>query len=361
MTNIVSIGTAVPQHRHDQLAILAFMQRVYALDQVEARKLRFLYTQSGISQRYSVLPDYSLSPEEWTFYPPTESLETFPSLEQRMLCYQKEAVLLSTQAVENCLKQARLPLNEVTHLITVSCTGMSAPGLELQLMERLQMPVNLNRSCINFMGCYAALHALKQADAVCQSNPFAKVLIVCTELCTLHFQKTPSIDNMTASMLFGDGAAAVLVSNEATQNGPVKLRNFYGEVFLTGKQDMSWQLSSTGFLMALSGYVPDLIAADFKPMVQRALERYELSWEQVEQWCIHPGGKRILQVIEQTLELPETALTEGYSILDKFGNMSSPSILFVLQEMLQQKRSGITIAAAFGPGLTMETAYLEIS
>ena len=184
MSKIISIGTAVPRYKHGQDDILDFMQRVYALDEVNRRKLKFLYRHGGISTRYSVIPDYSMPAAEWQFYAPSENLEPFPSLEQRMQWFNKCAPSLSVDAIRNCLDH-RTKANEITHLITVSCTGMSAPGLDLQLMELLDLPKNTFRTSVNFMGCYGAIHALKMADAFCTSSPAAKVVIVCTELCTL--------------------------------------------------------------------------------------------------------------------------------------------------------------------------------
>lgn len=358
MTRIRAIGTALPAYRHAQADILQFMQQVYDMPAPEQRKLRFLYQQSGIGNRYSVIPDYSRPWSDWKFYPASESLEPFPSLELRMLWYQRHAPVLSVDAIRNCLSQAQAGKSEITHLITVSCTGMSAPGLDLQVMELMELPRMLNRSSVNFMGCYAAIHALKQADAICRADPSAQVLVVCTELCTLHFQKTPSADNIAASLLFGDGAAAVLLSGDDRHRG-VELRGFYSEVIPSGKRDMSWELSSTGFLMTLSGYIPELIETDFRPLVNRALERYGLVMESVNGWCIHPGGKRILRAVEKSLGLPEPTLAEAYKVLKQFGNMSSPTILFVLKAMLEAGADGNIIGAAFGPGLTMETCWLE--
>jgi predicted naringenin-chalcone synthase len=160
-----------------------------------------------------------------------------------MAWYQRYAPALSMEAIRHCLSQAGAQKSEVTHLITVSCTGMSAPGLDLELMELLELPRHLHRSSVNFMGCYAALHALKQADAYCRCDPGAQVLIVCTELCTLHFQKTPGADNIASSLLFGYGSAAVLVSGDPAHRGPA-LKGFYAEIVPGGKRDMSWELSS---------------------------------------------------------------------------------------------------------------------
>jgi len=357
LSQIKSIGTAVPEFKHKQDEILRFMSRIYAFNEKERRTLKYLYHQSGIQSRYSVLPDYSEEPAGWTFYPPAENLEPFPSLEKRMRIFNRHAVGLSARAIRNCLEN-HVHIQEVTHLITVTCTGLSAPGLDLQLMELLDLPKNIFRTSVNFMGCYAAIHALKLADSLCRSDSDAKVLIVCTELCTLHFQQQATTDNITSSLLFGDGSAAVLVTGDGDNTGGFPLIGFYGEVMPKGKQDMSWELSSTGFAMTLSSFVPALIEEDFEKLVNQALAKQGFSRDEITHWSIHPGGRKILEAIENSLSLPKEKLDISYQILRDFGNMSSPTILFVLKEIL----SGIknterqkVFGAAFGPGLTMET------
>jgi predicted naringenin-chalcone synthase len=360
LSQIKSIGKAIPQFRHEQDKILHFMSRIYAFNEKERRTLKYLYHQSGISARYSVLPDYTREPGEWTFYPPAENLEPFPSLEERMDIFNREAVGLSTRAVQDCLEN-QLDIQEISHLITVTCTGLSAPGLDLQLIELLNLPKNIFRTSVNFMGCYAAIHALKIADSLCIADPKAKVLIVCTELCTLHFQQQATIDNITSSLLFGDGSAAVLVTGGGDNRGGFPLLGFYGEVIPRGKQDMSWQLSSTGFAMTLSGYVPALIEEDFDMLVKHALEKHEISRDQITHWAIHPGGRKILEAIEKSLSIPKEKLDASYQILRDYGNMSSPTILFVLKEILSgldKTQDSKIFGAAFGPGLTMETFIL---
>ncbi|NCU03165.1 MAG: type III polyketide synthase [Chitinophagaceae bacterium] len=355
MSKIISIGTAVPAFKHQQNNILQFMQQVYALDAVENRKLKFLYSHSGINTRYSVIPDYSHQLPEWKFYPHSENLEPFPSLEQRMNWYNRHAALLSVDAIRNCL-QGKMNGKNITHLITVSCTGMSAPGLDLQVMELMELPKNIFRTSINFMGCYAAIHALKIADAICKTDRAAQVMIVCTELCTLHFQKDPSPDNIASTLLFADGSAAALVTHDDASTAGLQLNGFYSEIIPGGKRDMAWELSSTGFLMTLSGYVPELIREDFEPLVTRALANNGLQKENINHWCIHPGGKRILDAVEKSLSLQDNALQHGYNVLHDYGNMSSPTILFVLKEIMQTIKTGNSVfGAAFGPGLTMET------
>lgn len=363
MSKIISIGTALPAYKHEQETILGFMQQVYASNEVDKRKLKFLYHQSSIDYRYSVVPDYSRQINDWKFYPNSESLEPFPTLETRMGWFNRHAPSLSVDAIRNCVDGV-IPAGSITHLITVSCTGMSAPGLDIQIMELMDLPRNIERTSVNFMGCYAAIHALKMADAVCKSDRNARVMIVCTELCTLHFQKESTSDNIASSLLFGDGSAAALVCHDDYPSAKgMKIESFYSEIVSKGKKDMAWELSSNGFLMTLSSYVPELIEGDFEAVVDRALVKAGQSREDIGGWCVHPGGRRILDAITKSLKLAEGSLQESYDVLKRFGNMSSPTILFVLKEMMKSKTSPSKnkklFGAAFGPGLTVETFVLS--
>jgi len=356
LSKIISIGLALPPHKHKQDDILKFMQLVYAMNNADNRKLKYLYHHSGIDYRYSVIPDYSRDVNAWEFYSQTENLEPFPSLEQRISMFNKTAGPLSVTAIQECI-HGLINGDEITHLITVSCTGMSAPGLDLQVMELMDLPQNIYRTSINFMGCYAAIHGLKIADAICRSEKNAKVMIVCTELCTLHFQKEPTVDSIASSLLFGDGAAAVLVTNNEYNKKGLRLDQFYSEVISKGKKDMAWELSSSGFLMTLSGFVPELLEEDFNPLVTKALEKANVDRKEIAQWCVHPGGRRILDAIHRSLSFTNGDLKYSYETLKEVGNLSSATILFVLKKIMN---SGLTsgqrvFGAAFGPGLTMET------
>lgn len=360
MSKITAIGTAVPEYKHNQHDIQQFMETVYALPEAERRKLKFLYRQSGIGTRYSVIPDYSLPAGSWEFYSPTENLEPFPSIEKRLQCYRQHAAPLSLRAIQNCM--AGQSTKNITHLITVSCTGMSAPGLDLELLELLELPPTTFRTSVNFMGCYAAVHALKMADAFCKADPDARVMVVCTELCTLHFQKEASIDNITSSMLFADGAAAALVSGQPGAKG-LTIKNFYSKVATEGKKDMAWEIASGGFLMTLSSYIPGMIAADFNGLVTEAVAAAGMTKEDITKWCIHPGGKKILEAVHNSLGFTNGQLQPCYDVLQHYGNMSSATLLFVLKDLMEalpasEDRSNI-FAAAFGPGLTMETLILS--
>ncbi|MBX2933745.1 MAG: type III polyketide synthase [Ferruginibacter sp.] len=359
MSKIISIATNVPAYKHDQNEICQFADKIYNANVDESRKYRYLYNHSGIKTRYSIVPDYTLPAAERSFFPTTENLEPFPDMDKRMQWYAAHATPLSIKTIEECIA-GKINKNEITHLITVSCTGLSAPGLDLDIMETMELPKGIFRTSVNFMGCYAAIHAFKLADALCKSSQNANVVVVCTELCTLHFQKENTIDNITATILFGDGCAAVLMQSNPVEKG-ISFDSFFSQVAFKGKPDMAWTLSAKGFLMTLTGYVPELVQEDFESLFSAALKNSSLNKEAITHWCFHPGGKKILEAIEKSIALPADSLHHSYKILSNYGNMSSSTIVFVLQDIfnhikndVEQKPAKI-FGAAFGPGLTMET------
>ena len=354
MAEIVSISRALPPFCHAQETILGFMQESFGLDETEKRKLRFLYRQSGINQRHSVIRDYGVDAGAWEFIP-RDKKTAFPSIEERMAIFDREALPLSVKAIEQCI-DGFITKDKITHLITVSCTGMSAPGLDLTIMEAMGLSPDIFRTSVNFMGCYAAIHGLKLAKMICDSNPEANVVMVATELCTLHFQKEFNADNASSSLLFADGSSAVLVSNALKSDRSLSLDHFYSEVAFRGKNDMSWSLNSQGFLMTLSSYVPHLIEEDIAGLVENALKN-KLTKEKVTHWCLHPGGRKIIDTIQNRLGLTDEDVAYSRKVLAEYGNMSSPTILFVLKEIMDDisDQAANVLGIAFGPGLTMET------
>lgn len=328
------------------------MQQAFGLDETEKRKLSFLYHQSGIEKRYSVIEDFSLPKNEWSFLS-----HPFPDLNLRMKLFKQEALSLSINAIKKCIEGIIDP-SQITHLITVSCTGMSAPGLDLEVMEEMKLSPNIFRSSVNFMGCYAAIHALKLAQMICNTDKNANVIIVSTELCTLHFQHNYTLDNAASSLLFADGSAAVLLSNSTFEKPVLQLNHFYSAVAFKGKQDMAWEISSKGFLMTLSGYVPQLIEEDIAALVDAALQKSKMNKKDITHWCLHPGGRKIIDTIQKQLSLCDCSMNYARKILSEYGNMSSPTILFVLKEImdnLKADKPANIFGVAFGPGLTMET------
>jgi predicted naringenin-chalcone synthase len=355
LADIVSIATASPPFAHKQEDILHYMQKAYQLDAAEKRKLAFLYHHSGIETRHSAIPDYGITKSDWQFLPQNDQ-DPFPSIDQRMELYKKNAAPISIEAIHKCIDNHISP-DQITHLITISCTGMSAPGLDLEIMEAMHLSPTLFRTSINFMGCYAAIHGLKLAKFICDSEPDAQVVIVATELCTLHFQKEYTLENASSSLLFADGSAAVLVNNNSTDPKALQIEGFHSQVAFQGKKDMAWEISSKGFLMTLSSYIPHLIKEDVELLIRSALEKKGLTQDDIPYWCIHPGGKKIVDVIEQKLSLKKEQTKYARKILAENGNMSSPTILFVLKEIMDSsiQPNEPVFGIAFGPGLTMET------
>lgn len=363
---ISAIGIATPANRFNQGRIYQFMANASGLDATNRARLKGIYDHSGIEHRYSVITDFGKdNSDEFSFFSPSADLEPFITTQQRMQLYQREAVNIAERAVRNCL--ANLPaetLARVTHLITVSCTGMYAPGLDIDLVERLDLKTHTERTCINFMGCYGAINALKTADYICRANPEAKVLVVSVELCTLHFQKENTLDNWVANSLFSDGAAAVLVENNqqrSTDTISLELKHFYTEFLPGASQEMGWYIGNTGFEMKLTSKVTRQIRKNIAAVTHRLMENAGMVFNQIDAFAIHPGGRKILEAVEEALELPEESNDLAYQVLREYGNMSSATILFVLKKLLDRTigNDQHILSFAFGPGLTMEGLVLK--
>ena len=372
---ISAIGTAVPQYRIAQRDIADFMTQTLSLSAGEQQRLRALYRASGIAYRHSVIPDYGRT-QDFTFFPNTPDLSPFPGVRQRMQLYREEAIRLSMAAALDCFAQIPdLPRSKITHLLYVSCTGLYAPGVDITLVQQLGLSAHVQRTAINFMGCYAAFNALKLADSIVRADPDAKVLIVCTELCTIHFQQNQDADTLLANALFADGAAATVVSQERLHNVQFSLDQFHCDLVPDGQNDMAWEVGPTGFEMKLSAYVPTLIEREVQQVVQRLMRQLLDDGKSakpmqhdrlaVDYYAVHPGGKRILRAIEEMLELPEGSNRPAYEVLRNYGNMSSPTILFVLRALQRSlttaDRHKRVLGLAFGPGLTIESMLLHVA
>lgn len=354
--HLVSIGTSNPGQGIPQMTIRDFMKIAHGLDERESRVLNFVYKQSGIAQRYSVLEDFKHNdPQNFVFFPKNKELHPFPSTKRRMEVFQAHGFDLARNAISECLKKALAYPNEITHLILVSCTGMFAPGLELKIIHEMGFATDTERYAIHFMGCYAAFNALKLADKICTASPQAKVLVVSVELCTIHFQKDFTEDNLLANAIFGDGAAAALVTKATTG---LRIRKYDSQLFKNGEEDMAWSIGDFGFEMRLSKYVPELLHMGLH-QIQNHLERiFQLS--EIRNFAIHPGGKQILKKVEEAFGIQWDNNSFSHDILNSYGNMSSATILFVLKKWLEtDKTSGPILAMGFGPGLTLETMLLE--
>jgi len=354
--HIVSTGTANPGKAIPQDTIKEFMKIAHGLEDGEARKLNFIYRHSGIDSRHSVLEDFQYSdPSKFSFFPKNKNLDPFPGTKQRMKVFQQTAPALAISAIKECLASSPYEAQEITHLILVSCTGMYAPGVELEIIEKLGLNETVERYCIHFMGCYAAFTAIKMADRFCDSDPDAKILVVSVELCTIHFQKTYNEDNLLANALFGDGAAAALIS--ARPEG-LRIKSYQSNLVREGEGDMAWHIGDFGFEMKLSKYIPGLLEKGIEALREKLEAKFSLSG--IKNYAIHPGGKLILKKVEESFGIKAEQNQHAHDILGKYGNMSSTTILFVLDSILKSPgQQGDTLAMGFGPGLTLETLLLE--
>jgi alpha-pyrone synthase len=359
---ITAIGTANPPYQISQAQTAAFMVKHLTQKPEDARKINLLFRASAIDNRYSVLDDFAKT-SDFNFYNPQNT--HYPSTATRMEIFRQFACPLAIKAIQDCLKNQKPILDQITHLITLSCTGMYAPGLDIEIIENLALSPAIHRTCINFMGCYAAFNALKTADYICRSEPEAKVLIVGVELCTLHLQKSLTEDDLLANTLFADGAAAVLVENKPSNALNLQMSAFHCDLAPRGKQDMAWQIGDFGFEMKLSSYIPTLLQTKIKDLVQNLLQKINLQMPDIQHFAIHPGGRKILEAIEKSLEISPEKNQAAYEVLRNFGNMSSVTVLFVLKKIVQNlsthQQGQKILSMAFGPGLTLESALLEVA
>lgn len=349
-TGFWSVGTALPRYRIEQEGVLDFMRGCYGDEPVLLRRLGYIYRRSQIEARYTCCPEFaqvdSCGAGSMRFGQ--------RSTAERMALYEEVAWGLACDAADRALAQVPLAAADITHLIFVTCTGFAAPGPEWALIERLGLRRDIRRLQVGFMGCQAALHGLQAADAVCRADPGAVVLLVCTELCTLHFNSAPTEENLVVNSLFGDGAAAMVL---AGREAPYRLVGFASRLVLEERHAISWRIGDSGFHMGLDLAVPAALRRALPAFVDHllcAVERREVG-----AWAVHPGGRAILDVIERCLGLDAAALEASRAILRDYGNMSSPSVLFVLARLLADDRRAMGAMLSFGPGLSLEGLVWE--
>jgi predicted naringenin-chalcone synthase len=340
------ISTAVPAHDiHD--AFVARAGQLLGESRTQAL-FRRMAERCQIEHRWSCLPCGASRAgriDEAGFY----TLGAFPSTAARMRRFEQEAAPLAIRAVE------ALNLGEtavgLTHLITVTCTGFAAPGVDFALIRHFGLDPGIERSCVGFMGCHAAINALKLARHIVRSEPDARVLLVCVELCTLHLQESGSLEDVLSFLIFGDGCAAALVTAEPEG---LALDSFQALLVPDTERNISWRIGDAGFNMVLSGQVPAGVAEGLRQGAGAVLRG--AAPEDIDLWAVHPGGRSVLDAVEGALRLPPDALSTSRAVLRENGNMSSATVLFVLKAMLENAPPGQRgCAMAFGPGMVAET------
>lgn len=405
---IHGLGTAQPPHAIDQQAMADSAVPCSCATDRQRKLLPALYRRTRVARRHSVVvnapppgPDHGhaeLPVEErmLAFYPPAaDENDRGPALSERMQRYPEEALPLATQACRAALDDAGITPDQIGQLVAVSCTGFSAPGVDIGLIDTLGLPPTVGRTMVGFMGCHGAMNGLRVANALAP-NPTPPhhpasggyVLMCCVELCTLHFQYGWDPQKVVANALFADGAAAIvgqaapgshsparyppgnnpsasnLSQNPAHDESPaahaLPTVTAHASYLIPGARDlMTWLIRDHGFEMTLSPKVPDLIREHLRAWIEPWLAEQGLDIPGVRGWAIHPGGPRVISATEQALDLPDGAGDHSRDILRDCGNMSSPTILFILDRLRQNHTPRPWVALAFGPGLTIEATLIR--
>lgn len=357
------IDTILPPHSFTQEEASRKMQE-WTRDERERRLVRAIYRNSGIDRRYTVIGDYDGNGPGSFFATGADGSLHAPGTAARNAIFTVESRALSVALARKLLSGCPgINAKDVTHVVTVSCTGFHNPGPDYYIVRDLGMSPGTQRYHLGFMGCYAAFPALRMAAQFCEANADAVVLVLCLELCSLHLQLSGTEDTILANSLFSDGAAAAVVS--AKEPGPgqwgYRIDGFRSTLVPAGEQDMAWRIGDHGFDIALSSYVPKILGANLGEFLAPSLADIGTSVAGVDIWAIHPGGKSILDQARKSLGLGPDQITASREVLRRYGNMSSASILFVLAEVLENHACGngdSVCAVAFGPGLTVEMALL---
>jgi predicted naringenin-chalcone synthase len=342
---IAGFGLAVPEHHATQEAALEHAKQRTCSTERQQKVLEQLYRRTGIKTRHHCGQIYPLG--------------SSPTTGQRMQVYAERAPALAEIAAKIALDDAQIDPTEITHVISVSCTGFMAPALDVQLVKRLALNAHVGRMNLGFMGCHGAFNGFRAAQAIMAENESNVVLLSCTELCSLHFQYGWDSDSIVANSLFADGSAAVIVRSpmSAGSANARQIRDFISCIVPETEDAMTWRIGDTGFVMTLDVSVPAVLRAQLRPWLLQWLNTHGLGIEDVPLWAVHPGGPRILDAVSDALDLNVEMMEHSLSIYERFGNMSSPTVLFILAAMSDW--AGPCVALGFGPGLSMEAILFD--
>jgi predicted naringenin-chalcone synthase len=359
---IAGLGTALPPNSIRQQEAAELSTSFYDIAQGRSRGVSALYRRAGIEKRHSVVLDSSEGPlpERQSFYPAAvDGADAGPTTHARMGRYEVEAPDLVVRAARLAIDSSGIDAEELTHSITVSCTGFYAPGIDAALVERLGLRRTVERTHIGFMGCHGALNGIRVAASFADADPKARILVSAVELCTLHFAYGWDVERIVANSLFADGAGALV--GLAGENEPHEGWRVIGSgTFLMpdSEEAMSWRIGDHGFVMTLSPTVPDLIRNHVPGWLAQWLSQFDLAIDDIATWAVHPGGPRILSSFSAAARLSDDALAVSREVLAEHGNMSSATMIFILQRLLQEGASGPCVALGFGPGMVVEAALL---
>ncbi len=355
---LAGIGTANPAHRITSADAAEIAQHFSCETPAQQKMFKTMYRRAGVATRHSVVLEASEGDlgGRQSFFGSEE-----PTTRKRMEKYEAEAGELSVTAARLALEDAAIEPGRVTHLVTVSCTGFYAPGVDSVLIRELGLPRDVARTHVGFMGCHGMLNGLRVAHGYVVADPSAVPLVCSVELCSLHHQYGWDSDKIIANALFADGAAAVVGVSADRRVGTGAFQLVAnGSTFIDDSEDaMSWRVGDHGFAMTLSARVPELIGEHLRSFLEKWLSQQGLKLGDVETWAVHPGGPRILSAVGETLGLEPADLGVSQSVLSEFGNMSSPTIVFILERLRRKAAPRPCVALAFGPGLAVESALLR--
>lgn len=354
---VQQIGSAVPATSYDQAFVRDTVARWLgaASDRRLGRLVERVFDRAGIERRHSVLADFAEGAGPFL----DGGRYAAPSTGVRNDIYAREANRLAAEAAERAL--VGTVRDRVTHVVTVSCTGFVAPGPDVHLVRALGLRPSVQRTHVGFMGCYGAFPGLRLARAFCEADPDAVVLVVSVELCTLHFDPQTHLDSLLSTALFADGAAAAVVAAAPPEPGRGYALDHFATTLTEHDDEMAWTIGDRGFRMRLSGAIPRLVSGEVARALEPLWHAVGAGPDQVAAWAVHPGGPAVLDAVEGALCLDGDALAASRAVLASYGNMSSATVLFVLERLRRERadRDGRVAAMAFGPGLTLESAALR--
>ena len=362
---LIELTTASPPYKVTQRKASEELKRRMQGDAAVARLIDITKKFSGIDSRFIVIPDGNDNTEK-NFFTTNEGNHYNPDTQARMQMYEKWSAKLAEDAVEELFTKTKIDHNRINRLITISCTGFYAPGLDYHLIQKFNLPKSIKRTNIGFMGCSAALNGVNSVWEALNSNKEKNIstLLVAVEICSIHLQTQTTRDNILANMIFADGASAVLFSNE-TENGlKPQLKISFAETVLfdNSAEFMGWKIGNYGFEMLLSSEIPKIILESATPEIKKILNKKGFDVGGIKFWALHPGGRAILDSLQKGLGLNDGQMFPSREVLRNYGNMSSVSILFILKKILQDNvihKGEYCCSVAFGPGLTMELVMFE--
>lgn len=350
------IGLARPHHRLEQPRAAEIAGVLSGVGERASRRMNAVFRRSGVERRGGVgMIEVDGQLEHRWLVPDESGAIGCPTTGERLSEFMQFAPDIACEASRKALERSSTSPSSVTHIVTASCTGFASPGIDHMIIDRLGLPRETRRTNVGFMGCHAALNAIRVARAFAMSDPDAVVLVCCIELCSVHFQAGESRDAMMANALFADGSAATVISSGDLDDADGLELIACASQYLPDSTDaMTWTVTDHGFQMTLDSSVPDRLESAVGGWVRSWLAEHDLTVPEIGAWAIHPGGPQIISAVRDALEIDEALCAPSRAILAEHGNMSSPTILYVLDRLFRSDEPRPWVALAFGPGLSAE-------